>query len=73
MKYKVVRAEMKNDGSLVESNRTQTIIHQPGLEVGGLYFLRPGKLYRVVEIVEGQTPEKSESRFPQRHSSAPER
>ncbi len=52
MKYKVIRADIENDGSLVERTRTQTIIHQPGLEVGGLYYLRPGKLYRVVEIVE---------------------
>lgn len=51
MKYKVLRVEIKNDWSLVEGSRTQTIIHQPGLEVGGLYYLRPGKLYRVVEIV----------------------
>ena len=52
MKYKVIRADIENDGSLVERTRTQTIIHQPGLEVGGLYYLRPGKLYRAVEILE---------------------
>lgn len=52
MKYKVTRVSIENDGSLVESGRNQTIIHQPGLDVGGLYFLRPGKLYRIVEIVE---------------------
>ena len=52
MKYKVVRADIKNDGSLAEGGRKQTIQYQPGLTVGGLYFLRPGKLYRVVEIVE---------------------
>lgn len=52
MKYKVVRADIKNDGTLVEGTREQTILYQPGLKVGGLYFLRPGKLYRVVKIVE---------------------
>lgn len=52
MKYKVVRVRVENDGSLSESSRIQIIVRCDGLDVGGLYFLRPGKLYRIVEIVE---------------------
>ena len=38
MLYKCVTVSMNNSGEIVEGKRS-------------LYFLRPGKLYRVVEIV----------------------
>lgn len=49
MKYTCVLARLQNDGQILEGARKQTIVHYAGLEVDGLYYLRPGKLYRVVE------------------------
>lgn len=48
MLYECIPVKMCNDGSLVAGKRKQCIIWKPGLEVGGLYYLRPGRLYRVV-------------------------
>ena len=53
MIYKVVRARIDNDGTVTEGVRAITIIHPVALDVGGLYFLRPGKLYRIKECLEG--------------------
>lgn len=49
MVYKVVSAFIHNDGSVTEGTRKQTISWPADLNVGGLYFLRKGKLYRIVE------------------------
>lgn len=51
MIYKVVTAQINNDGTVTEGIKLQTIIHPVALDVGGLYFLRPGKLYRIKELV----------------------
>ena len=52
MVYKVVRAWIQEDGSVTEGKRGY--LHQtPGrLEVGGLYFIRPGRLVRVLAKVQ---------------------
>ena len=48
MVYKVVSAQIQNDGSVTEGKRAR-LFQTPGkLEVGGLYFVRPGKLVRVL-------------------------
>lgn len=49
MKYKVVTVKMDNMGEIKEGRRKQTIMFPAELQIGGLYFLRPGKLYRVIE------------------------
>jgi hypothetical protein len=54
MVYKVVTAQINNDGTVTEGIKLQTIIHPVPLDVGGLYFLRPGKLYRIKERLEEQ-------------------
>lgn len=51
MLYKCVTVSMNNSGEIVEGKRRQSITFPCELQIGGLYFLRPGKLYRVVEIV----------------------
>lgn len=56
MQYKIVTASILDDGTVVEGKRKQTIVWPTKLNVGGLYFLRGGrlgssKLYRVVEEV----------------------
>lgn len=57
MKYKVVKAAIQNDGSVVEGKRHCIILWPCELKVGGLYFLTGGrssrvKLYRVLEVVQ---------------------
>lgn len=57
MMYKIVRAAIQNDGSVVEGKRPRIIVWPVPLNVGGLYFLSGGrmggpKLYRVLEVVE---------------------
>ncbi|MBR4657310.1 MAG: replication initiator protein A [Oscillospiraceae bacterium] len=54
VKYRCVRAHKMENGDIVEDERKQTIMYNAGLEVGGLYSLRPGKLYRVVGMIDGQ-------------------
>ena len=51
MLYKIRRARIINNGNVVEGKRTQYYQTPQQLTVGGLYFLRPGKLYRVVEQI----------------------
>lgn len=48
MIYYVRTASMDNNGAVTEGPRVQTIVWPHKLEIGGLYFLRKGKLYRVV-------------------------
>ena len=57
MKYKVVKAAIQNDGTVVEGKRHCIILWPCELKVGGLYFLTGGrssrvKLYRVLEVVQ---------------------
>lgn len=57
MKYKGVRAEIQNDGSVVEGKQHRIIMWPCELKVGGLYFLTGGRtsgvrLYRVIDIVQ---------------------
>lgn len=54
VKYRCVRVREMDNGDVIEDERKQTIMHEAGLEVGGMYPLRPGKLYRVVGIVNEQ-------------------
>ena len=49
MLYRVVNAWIQNDGRVKEGKRKQMYQTSQRLDVGGLYFLQPGKLYRVVE------------------------
>ena len=51
MLYRIVTAKINNDGSVTEGKARLFYQTPAELNVGGLYFLRPGKLYRVVEIV----------------------
>ena len=48
MKYKIRLANIQDDGNIIEGKRTETIVWPSELRVGGLYALRPNKLYRVV-------------------------
>ena len=51
MVYKVVSAQIQNDGSVTEGKRAR-LFQTPGkLEVGGLYFVRPGKQVRILAKV----------------------
>ena len=57
MKYKVVKAAIQNDGSVVEGKRHCIILWPCELKVGGLYFLACGRtvrtgLYRILELVQ---------------------
>lgn len=51
MLYHVVTARIENDGNVTEEKRKQMYQTKLPLDIGGLYFLRPGKLYRVVEEI----------------------
>ena len=51
MLYRVKSARILDDGNVVEGKRTQYFQTPQQLTVGGLYFLRPGKLYQVVEQI----------------------
>lgn len=57
MLYHVVSARIENDGSVTEGKRKQMYQTSQQLSVGGLYFLRPGKLYRVVEKIDTERKE----------------
>lgn len=52
MLYQVVSARIENDGQVTEGKRKQMYQTPQPLELGGLYFLRPGKLYRVVARID---------------------
>lgn len=52
MLYHVVSARIENDGNVTEGKRKQMYQSREPLDVGGLYFLRPGKLYRIVEEID---------------------
>lgn len=51
MIYIARTAQILNDGTVVEGKRNQLINWPKPLEVGGLYFLHPGKLYGVVKEI----------------------
>ena len=51
MLYRVISARILSDGDIKEGSRWQLFQTPQRLNVGGLYFLRPGKLYRVVELI----------------------
>lgn len=56
MIYRVVHAQIQNDGTVTEGKRKTLLVYQTPLHVGGLYFLRTGnsgkcKLYRILEEV----------------------
>lgn len=48
MVYIVKKVVLNNNATVTEGKRLQTIVYPHELEIGGLYFLRPGKLYRVI-------------------------
>lgn len=53
MVYKVIRVELTNDAEVVTVGKRATTFQTPHqLNIGGLYFLRPHKLYRVLALVE---------------------
>lgn len=49
--YEVKAARIRNDGTVVEGRRKQLYQTSQRLAEGGLYYLRPGKLYRVLRAV----------------------
>lgn len=51
MLYRIRTARILNDGNVREGKRSLLFQTPQRLDVGGLYYLRPGKLYRVVAIV----------------------
>lgn len=51
MVYKVVSAQIQNDGSVTEGKRTRLYQTPASLDIGGLYFVRPGKLVRILARV----------------------
>lgn len=48
MIYRVRMCSINNDGTVTEGKRTQTIVWPTALTIGGLFFLRRGKLARVI-------------------------
>ena len=48
MIYKIVTADIDNAGNVTLGKRTQTITWPHELRIGGLYFLRKHKLYKVI-------------------------
>ena len=51
MEYKIRRAYIKNDGSIEYAKRATSTIYPQKLKIGGLYFLHPGKLYKVEDEI----------------------
>lgn len=51
MLYRVLTAFIENDGTLKVGKRKQLYQTRQQLNIGGLYFLRPGRLYKVVEQI----------------------
>ena len=55
-RYFVIQASIKPDGDLeIIGKRKQLHISSARLNVGGLYFLKPNKLYKVLSIEEVTT------------------
>ncbi|MGM9593145.1 MAG: hypothetical protein ACI3U8_02210 [Candidatus Onthomonas sp.] len=53
MVYKIRLIRLDNSAQICfEGKRAETIIWPRELNVGGMYFLRPGKLYRVEGVIE---------------------
>jgi len=48
MVYKVVSAWIQNDGSVTEGKRKRLYQTRSALQIGGLYFIRKGKLVRIL-------------------------
>ena len=48
MVYKVVSVHIENDGNVTEGKRRRLYQTRSKLEVGGLYFVKPGKLVRIL-------------------------
>ena len=48
MIYRIRRAYLKYDGTVTEGKKTERFCSPYELNIGGLYFLRPGKLYRII-------------------------
>lgn len=53
MLYKIRPCNLNADGTVTEGKRAQLYITRQKLQIGGLYFLRSQRLYRVIEEVEG--------------------
>ena len=51
MIYRVRKCTINNDGSVTDGRRTTIILWPTVLRIGGLFFLRRGKLYRIVEEI----------------------
>ena len=52
-RYTIIRAHITNEWDVeIIGKRKQIYISIQKLNVGGLYFLRPGKLYKVLTIEE---------------------
>ncbi len=51
MRYKIRPCKINNDATVTEGKRTQLFITPQQLQVGGIYNLRPGRFYRVIEEV----------------------
>lgn len=51
MIYKVVSAQIENDGTVTEGKRTRLYQTPASLNVGGLYFIGKGKLVRILAKV----------------------
>lgn len=53
MVYKIIRVELLNNAEVVTVGKRATTFQTPhSLNIGGLYFLHPHKLYRVLALVE---------------------
>ena len=48
MIYKIRRCSINNDGTVTDGKRTQIVSWPCELKIGGLFFLRRGKLARVL-------------------------
>lgn len=51
MVYKVVSAWIQNDGSVTEGKKKRLYQTRTPLQIGGLYFIRKGRLVRVLAKV----------------------
>ncbi|WP_312613232.1 hypothetical protein [Oscillibacter sp.] len=54
MTYRIRRVSLNNNGEITNpAKRTEIFSTTQYLHVGGLYTLRPGKLYRIEELYGG--------------------
>ena len=51
MQYKIRLCKINNDWTVEEGKRTERITWPCALTVGGLYNLRPGRFYRIIEQI----------------------